>query len=142
MNTEHWALVVSAIALLVAIGIPVWQWRATNAQTIASKRTLLLQRILSTRSANYVAMHELLWMLNRYGNQMESDQRVNLQNMVPRMRQHHDDLEKLHTEWSNYNDGKSLNDLEQTLADVDMASAEAEDNAKLIENGRRSYEGV
>jgi len=140
MSTEYWALFVSVIAMIASIGIPIWQWRATNTQTIASKRTLLLQRILSTKSVTYVSMHELIWLLNRYSDKMEPEQRANLANIVPRMRQHHDELEALHREWSNYNDGKRLSELEQTLSDVDVASSEVEATAKLIENGRRSYE--
>ncbi len=142
MSVEQWALVVSVIAFVASIGVPIWQWRATNAQANASKRTLLLQRILSAKSVTYVSLHELISLLNRYGNQMEPEQRNDLANMVPRMRQHHDDFEELHQEWSNYGDGKSLKEIEQTLADVDVAASEAEDTAKLIENGRRSYENT
>lgn len=140
MSTEYWALAVSIIALIASIGIPIWQWRVTNAQTIASKRTLLLQRILSTKSVNYISMYELIRLLNRYGDKMEPGQRANFKSMVPRMRQHHDELEALHRECSNYSDGKRLSELEQVLSDVDVASSEAEDIAKLIEIGRKLYE--
>ena len=70
MSTEYWALLVSIIALIASIGIPIWQWRATNAQTIASKRTLLLQRILSVKSVTYTSMWELMVLLN--GGRMET----------------------------------------------------------------------
>lgn len=140
MQTEHWSLLISGIALAVSIGIPIWQYRRSTARLIASKRTLLLQRILSAKSVTFVSMHELIWLLKRHGGQMDEEQRGKLQAMVPRMREHHDGLEQLHAEWSDYNDGASIADIERELSHVDQAYSEAEDTAKLIENGRQSYE--
>lgn len=142
MKTEYWALIVSIVALFASIGIPLWQWRESTARAIASKRTLLLQTILSTRSVNYVSMHELIWLLNKYEQQMEDEQRENLRALVPRMREHHDELEALHAEYSNYGDGATLSDIEITQAHADLAYTETQDTARLIENGRRSYEGT
>lgn len=142
MSTEEWALVAAIIALLVSIGVPLFQWRGNTSRTKATTRTLLLQSILSAKSVTFVSMHELIHLLNKYGERMEPDQRNNLEAMVPRMRTHHDELEKLHDEWSNFDDDKSLSDIERQLIEVNMATSEAEDTAKLIENGRRSYEDI
>ena len=142
MSTEQWALLLSSIALLVSIGIPLFHWRSNKKRTEATARTLLLQRILTAKSVTFVSMHELIWLLQKHGTQMEDKQRNNLENMVPRMRTHHDELEKLHEEWSDFDDGKGVKDIELELVDIDTACSDAEDTAKLIENGRRSYEDI
>lgn len=87
-------------------------------------------------------MHELIWLLQKHGDKMEDQQRENLMNMIPRMRTHHDELEKLHEEWSNFDDGKNIKEIEEELIEIDAAHSEAEDTAKLIENGRRTYEDI
>jgi len=73
---------------------------------------------------------------------MDAEQRTNLESMVPRMRRHHAELEQPHDEWSNFNDGKNLADIEKELVNVNIAYSEAEDTERLIENGRRSYEDI
>ena len=140
MKTEHWALLVSLLALLASVGIPVWQSRAAGAQARAARRSLLLQSILSTKTTTFVARHELLHLLQRHGSKMEENQRANLAAMLPRMREHHQALEKLHDEWANFEDGASLVEIETELAEVSVAASEASETAKVIESGRRSYE--
>ena len=71
---------------------------------------------------------------------MEPGQRANLEAMLPRLREHNEGLEELHSQCSDYRDGSNLDNLEQTQADVDAVYAETEDTARLIENGRRSFE--
>lgn len=142
MSTEQWALLISAIALIVSIGIPLFQWHTNRKRTVATARTLLLQRILSAKSVTFVSMHELIWLLRKHGGQMEDTQRKNLESMVPRMRTHHDELEKLHEEWSDFDDGNTIKEIEKQLVTIDTAYSDAEDTAKLIENGRRSYEDI
>lgn len=140
MSTEQWALVVAVIALLVSIAVPLWQSRASTAQTIASRRNLLLQKILAAKSVTYVSMHELIQLLKQHGGRMDLGQRESLARLVPRMKQHHDEFHQLHELWANFDDGESLKALERALADVEVAYSEAEDTAKLIERGRGSYE--
>ncbi len=142
MKAEEWALVVSVIALVASIGIPVWQWLSGNAQQARSKRTLLLQRILDAKSTTFLAMHELIYLLQKHGAKMVSSQRKNLEALLPRMRKEHEEMETLHREWSNYDDGESLQRIEEELATINVIASEATDTAKLIENGRRSYENT
>jgi len=47
--------------------------------------------------------------------------------------------EDLHQEWSSFDDGSTLRDIEQAFVDINAIYADAEAVAKLIENGRRSY---
>ena len=142
METEHWALVISIISLFTAIGIPLWQWRESTAPAVAEKRTLLLQTILSARSISYASIHELNWLLTKYKLQMRSEERKTLEDLVVRLRESHDDLEKLHTELSDHSDGATLIDIEQTQASANFLYSEARDIGKTIENGRRSYEDM
>jgi hypothetical protein len=58
------------------------------------------------------------------------------------MRTHHDDLERLHSEWLKYEDGKSTKEIYAKLVEINSACSNAEDTAKLIENGGRSYESI
>lgn len=142
MSTEEWALIVAVIAIIVSIGVPIFQSKGNTKRIKATTRTLLLQKILAAKSVTFVSMHELINLLNKYSDQMEPEQRNDLKRMLPRMRKHHDELEKLHDEWSNFDDKKSLSDIEKQLVEVDVANSEAEDTAKLIENGRKSYEDI
>ena len=140
MKIEHWAFVISVLALLASIGIPIIQWKVSKKYKANSARTFLLQKILAVKSQTYIAMHELIWLLSKHGPRMENAQRSNLQSMVPRMREHYADLEKLHEEWRNYQDGEPLEEIEKMHSIVDTMASEASDTAKLIENGKRSYE--
>ena len=133
MGTEHWALLVSVIALIVSIGIPIWQWRSTSAQTIASKRTLLLQTILSTKSVTHVSMWELIGLLNRHGHEMRPKIRADAANMLQALQEHHDALETLHRKWSDYSGVETLSRIEQALSDVDVTSSDAKDTSRLVE---------
>lgn len=130
------------IALLVSVAVPVWQSRSTTAQAIASRRSLLLQKILAAKSVTYVSMHDLIQLLNQYGAKMDAEQRENLAQLVPRMRKYHDEFLKLHEVWANFDDGEPMRAIETALADVDVAFSEAEDTAQLIERGRVSYEAT
>lgn len=140
MSADEFALLISAFALMVSIAVPLVQWRFEKRRIIASKRSLLLQTILASKSTLFISMHELIELLRRYKTRMDSEQRTKLEAMVPRMRQQHDELQKLHDDWSNFDDGESLPNIEQTTAYLTAAASDAIDTAKLIENGRKSYE--
>lgn len=140
MTTEQWALLVAVVALLFSIGIPVWQWLSGNAQKTDSKRTLLLQRIYSAKSTTFISMHELSYFLQKHKSKMEAEQLENLEAMLPRLRKEHDELSLLHEEWSDYKDGRKLNEIEKELSTVNIIETESNDLIKLIENGHRSYE--
>ena len=142
MTTEKTALLVAVLALIVSIGVPILQSKSNTKRMIATKRTFLLQRILAAKSVTFVSMHELIFLLKKHGDAMEPEQKAGLEAMVPRMRVHHDELEKMHLAWSDFDDGKSLRDIEAELIEIDSACSEAEGTAMLIENGRRSYEGI
>jgi len=83
VNTSQLALAIAVIALAVSIGVPFVQWRIARKRTIANKRTLLLQQILATKSVTFVSMHELIDLLRRHKEQMETEQRAVLEAMVP-----------------------------------------------------------
>lgn len=140
MKIEHWAFLVSVLALIASIGIPIFQWKTSKIREASQARTLLLQKILAMKSVTYIAMHELTWLLAKHGSRMEPDQLNHMKSMVPRMRRQHDDCEKLHDAWKNYDDGETLESIESMSAQVDVMSSDASDTAKLIENGKRSYE--
>jgi len=101
---------------------------------------LLLQQILAAKSVAFVSMHELNELFRRHSDRKDSKQRANPGAMVPGLRQHHDELEKLHDDWTDFDDGESLAAVEKSLAYVHVAASEASDTAKLIENGRKSYD--
>ena len=134
MSTEYWALVVSVIALIASIGIPIWQSRATNALTIAGKRNLLLQGILSAKSVTYGSMWEYRRVLNQLGDKIKPEQRAMITDAMARMQELHDDLEALHEKLSDRNDRTRLRELERVLSHVNVMSADAKDMAKLTEN--------
>jgi len=141
METEQCALLVSIIALIASIGIPLYQWKYTQKVQRDSRRTLLLQRILETKSIVFTSTHELISHINQNGHRMDQDQKRSLEETVPRMRSHYDELEELHNVWSDYSGDETLADFENVQAQVDVAHSEAVDTAKLIENGKKSFEG-
>lgn len=63
---------------------------------------------------------------------MKPQRRANAEKMLQSLQEHHDALEVLHAEWSNYDDVTTLSTLEQALSDVDVTSSDAEDSAKLV----------
>ena len=140
MKTEHWALVVSVLALIAAIGIPVWQSVSAGVQARATRRSVLLQSILNAKTTTIVTSHDLLYLLQRHGSKMAEQQRATLAAMHTRMRQHFGELEQLHDAWADFKDGESLSALEVALAQVNVIMAEAMETSKLIDNGRKSYE--
>jgi hypothetical protein len=140
MKTEHWALLMSLLALVASIGIPVWQSRAAGTQARAARRSLLLQTILTTKTTTYVALHQLNYLLQRHGSKMEEEQRAALAAMLPRMRAHYTELEQLHDAWANFEDGASLTNIQAALTNVDITASEATETALVIESGRKSYE--
>lgn len=140
METEHWALLVSVVALVISVCVPAWQWRVGSDQEARSKRALLLQRILDAKSTTLISLHEAMYLLQRHGGEMEASQRENMEALLPRMRSEYEEMEKLHEAWSDYEDGESLSSIEKELSTINVIAAEATETAKLIENGRRSYE--
>lgn len=135
MNIDYWAhWVVSVVALLAAIGIPIWQRRMTNADMIVSKRTLLLQSILSARSATYLSMWELRRFLAKVGDKIKPEQRTTITDMVAKLQGLHDRLESIHDRWLKYSSGKGLRDIEQALLHVDALSSDVKDVAKMSES--------
>ena len=142
MKTEQWALLVSFLALVAAIWLPIWQARVSSSQVRAARCSLLLQTVLTAKSTTFVALHELLHLLRTHGNQMKQLQRETLQAMVPRMREHHDGFEQLHDAWADFSDNASLQDIEAALASASVAASDAADTSQLIENERRSYEVI
>ena len=140
MSASQLAVAIAAIALVISIGVPFVQWRIATKRTIANKRTLLLQQILAAKSVTFISMHELIDLLRRHKEQMDPEQRAVLEAMVPRMRLYHDELEKLHDDWFDFDGPESLAEIEKSIAFVNAATSEARDTAKLIENGRKSYE--
>jgi hypothetical protein len=134
MNIDYWAhWVVSVVALVAAIGIPIWQRRVTNADTIAGKRTLLLQSIMSAKSTIYVSKLGYSRLLTLGGEIIKPEQQAAITNSMIEMQKLHDRFETLHRTWSDYNDGKGLRELEQMLSWVDAMSADANDMAKASE---------
>jgi len=140
MSIEYWALGISGLALAVSIGIPIWQHKARRKEGASTKRTFLLQRILAARSINYISSHELQALLDNFGSKMEPEQRSNLQAMLPRMQQNHEGIEALHSEWSDYEDGATLSQLEKAFREIDVIYAEANDTEELIRTGRKSFD--
>jgi hypothetical protein len=68
---------------------------------------LLLQQILAAKSLAFVSMHELNEFFRRHSDRKDSKQRANPGAMVgPGLRQHHDELEKLHDDWTDFDDGE------------------------------------
>jgi len=134
------ALAISAIALFISIVVPLIQWRISLKRTITNKRTLLLQQILTAKSVTFISMYELIDLLRRHKGQMDPEQLTTLEALVPRMRLDHDGLEKLHDDWSDFDGGESIAEVEKSIAYMDAAGSDALDTAKLIENGRKSYE--
>ena len=140
MKTEHWALVVSVLALLVSVGAPVYQAKTAAAHVLAARRSLLLQTYLSAKSTTFIALHELIYLLGKHGDKMDADQRVTLEATVPQMQTQYAELGQLHHAWSNFDDGTSLKRIEVVLAEANVMASDAADSAKLVENGRKSYE--
>ena len=124
----HW--IVSVVALVASIGIPIWQRRVANAEAIASKRTLLLQSIMSAKSSIYASRLEYARILDLLSEIMGPEQRTKITNSKMEMQKLHDRLEALHKTWSDYNDGKGLRELEEMLSSVNAMSADANDIAK------------
>ena len=139
MATEHYALLVSCIALLVSIGIPAWQHRASKAREAQANRTLLLQNILEARSTVYIASSMLGEILRRYGAMMEDQQSEHLQSLLPKMRQHHDQIEELYGHWSDPSENPSVDELEEGFRVVDIILTDAKDMYAMIEKGLESY---
>ena len=142
MTIAEWALLISGLAFLASIGIPIVQWNLSNAKSADSKRTLLLQRILETKSATFLNLYELQHLLNKHGNNMHNLQRNNLEALIPRMRVEHEELERYHAQWSNYKDGKKLKDIEKEISKVNAMSADTSTTTKTIENGFKSYKNT
>ncbi|WP_316365366.1 hypothetical protein [Candidatus Thiodiazotropha sp. CDECU1] len=140
MEIEVWALVVSFIALFVSIGIPIWQWKVSNKQKEENKRTVLLQRILEVKTIQYFNYIELHNLLSAYGKDMNIEKKELLNNTLLKMKREVDEIEGLHVHWSNYNDGKSLSEIEQEISIVDLMVSEATSMTKIIETDRDNFE--
>jgi len=97
METEQWALVISAIALFVSIITPIWHRSESKRQEISRKQILLLQTILSTRSVNNLSVQEARLILNKYHNQMSTKQRQDLEILKISLEKNENELSKLHS---------------------------------------------
>lgn len=139
METEHWALLMSVVALFVSIGVPIWQSKILTKQNIANKRTLMLQTILATKSVNYSSLNELRLLLSKYHSMMGEDEKNELEQFLFRLEEHEKDLYELHKHYSNYDDGARLRDIEETQVSADLVLSEAKDTAKIVETKFRLY---
>lgn len=140
METEHWALFVSFLALMTSIGLPIWIRRGETKEKAANRRSLLLQKIVAVKSLAYTSRFQLVYLLQRHSEAMDLDQREALQAQVPRIEDHEKELWKLHKQFLNYDDNSTLMDIEKTLSHVIVAESEISDLARLIEDGAKSYE--
>jgi hypothetical protein len=134
MNIDYWAhWVVSIIALIASIGIPIWQWRTTNAQTILNKRTLLLQGIVSAKSATYWTIHKMhLWILTLSKDKLRLEDQTKITNTLAGLQKLHDSFEALHREWSD-REWSDYKELEKMISAVDAMASQAKDSARVAE---------
>ena len=140
MKTEEIALMVSIVAMLISIGVPIWQNRASNQRSRAASRTLLLQRILEIRSANYLSLAEVELYIVKYGKRLAPDQEAALKSVVPRMQQHIADISELYESWNEDKLNPNMEELDDGFRFVDQISAETREISGLIEVGRASFE--
>ncbi len=107
---------------------------------MSDKRSLLLQKILSLKSLNYSSRMQIAFMLQRYGAKMEEGQRQALSAQLDKIKEHEDEIWKLHDECSDYNDNATLEYLDGIMKEVVVAESEAIDTADVIEKGMKTYE--
>lgn len=140
MTTEQWALVISGLALISSVALPLWFRQGDMEEKIAAKRSLLLQKILSMKSFVCTSRFQIVYLLQRYGDKMEPNQLAALRAQIPRLEEHESELWKFLEECRNYDDGCSLHQLDEILSHVTVSESELADMAKMIENGSKSYE--
>lgn len=140
MTPEHWSLLISALALVASVGLPLgFRW-ADSKRRVRDKRQLLLQKILSVKSIVYSSRFHLIYLLKRYADQMEASQRQALERQVPALEKYERELWKLHEIWRDSSQKTDLKELAEAEANVDVTESEVSDLAKLIEDGAESYE--
>jgi hypothetical protein len=139
MSSEQIAVVALLVAI-VSLIISAAQWISANAEKKNNRRTLLLQRILEAKSANYINGFELDGLLRQHASKMDGDQIAKLKGSLQEIHKMDEEFEILHGKWKDYEDGKTLIDMEKESVHIDVMVSDARDTSKLIENGRKSYE--
>ncbi|MEJ1365609.1 MAG: hypothetical protein RPU42_11075, partial [Candidatus Sedimenticola sp. (ex Thyasira tokunagai)] len=140
LKTEHWALLISFLALAASVVIPLcFRWFDGKEKT-ANKREVLLQKILTLKSLASTSKYELIYLVQKHGGKMEPYQLEALNAKIPKIEEYEKEAWLLHDECSDYNDGASLEELNKTFTHVSVAESEIHDISKLIQKGKESYE--
>jgi len=77
LKAEHWALIISFLALTSSIVLPIWfrmQESKEKKEKKENKRASLLQKILTLKSLTNTSKHELMHLIQKHGSKMEDDQ--------------------------------------------------------------------
>jgi hypothetical protein len=140
METEHWSLLIAVIALISSVGLPLWFRSQDMKEKVSEKRTLLLQKILSVKSINYNSKIALELLFQRHDDKMEEGQYRALKEILEKTKVHDRKIWELHETCNDYNDGATLEELDEILKNVIVAESEAVDSADVIEQGKNTFE--
>lgn len=140
LTIEYWSLLIATIALLSSVGLPLYLRKMDTKEKISDKRTLLLQKILSVKSINNSSRMQLSFMLQRYGDRMSNEQRQEIVNQTEVIKVQENETWELHALCSNYDDGATLQTLDNMIKSVAVTESEAIDMANTIEKRINTYE--
>ena len=140
LKIEYWSFLVATIALLSSVGLPLFLRKMDTKEKVSDKRTLLLQKILSVKSINYISRMQLAFMLQRYGHRMDNEQRQGIADQLKVIKEQENETWALHAVCSNYDDNATLESLDGLIKNTAVAESEAIDMADVIEKGIKSYE--
>lgn len=133
MHTAQWSLLIAALALASSITLPLLFRRQDARERRESKRTLLLQKLLSVKSLYSNATIQTHLLLHQTASQMSETERNALQEKLDTFKELEDAAWQLHEVWNHPGDQKTSLELDDAINDATATESVALDIVSWIE---------
>ena len=114
--------------------------KESNARYLLSQRMRLIDLITSLRTQSDTNNFHLKYLIDRFGDKMETDQREALVNTINKATKEDAEFEEFFDSYSDLSNEFDIDRINQDIAHITSALAEAISTSKMIDTGFKSYE--
>jgi len=114
--------------------------KESNAKYLLSQRMRLIDLITSLRTQSDTNNFHLKYLITKYGDKMETDQKDALVNTVNKATNEDSIFEEFFDSYSDLSNKFDIDRINQDIANITNALAEAISTSKMIDTGFKSYE--
>lgn len=119
--------------------MPIWQWKSNNKQKIDNKRTILINKINTTKTEYILTTLELEGYVERNKSKLSPEKIKYYKETIEALKQIDDDLNLLKNEIIDYKKTISLQEIESFLANLDSLETSYKNLKVTIEHAKNHY---